>query len=319
MSFPTTRVATLLGHGGAVNALAYSKGSADYILTGSNDRTIRIFNPRAAAEGRDELVQTYKEHGYEVLDLAIAEANDRFVSVGGDKDVFHWDVYNARLIKKYSGHARRVMCCAFGGDDDSVIISGGFDGFVKLWDTKSNSHVALMTFKDAKDAVSSVEVSGHQVTSGSHDGRIRCYDIRNGKIVVDVMPASVTSITPSKDNESILVGTLDSTLRLIDKSNGCLLQTYKAPGFLNATYRSRSTLAMNGSMVLAASEDGTVFAWDLVSGEVKVKVRHPEASAIKRSKDVVSAVAWCPNDRRKEWCSAGGDGTVAVWGVKEER
>jgi len=59
-----------------------------------------------------------------VLDLAVAEDNARFVSVGGDKTVFLWDVQTANTLRRFNGHAGKVECCAFAGEDDSVVVSG---------------------------------------------------------------------------------------------------------------------------------------------------------------------------------------------------
>lgn len=48
-----------------------------------------------------------------------------------------------------------------------------------------------MTFSEAGDSVSSVDVSGlgsgWEVLAGSVDGRVRNYDIRMGKVTVDVL------------------------------------------------------------------------------------------------------------------------------------
>jgi len=93
------------------------------ILTGSTDRQIRIFNPTATS-AKSKLIQTYSAHGYEVLDIAVAEGNDRFVSVGGDKTVFLWDVATAQTLRRFGGHLARVNACAFGGEGDCVVISG---------------------------------------------------------------------------------------------------------------------------------------------------------------------------------------------------
>lgn len=71
-------------------------------------------------------MQTYSGHGYEVLDIAVSDDNARFVSCGGDKLVFLWDVATARTTRRFEGHGGRVNSVAFGGDagDGSVVISG---------------------------------------------------------------------------------------------------------------------------------------------------------------------------------------------------
>jgi mitogen-activated protein kinase organizer 1 len=62
-----------------------------------------------------------------VLDLAVTADNARFVSVGGDKQVFLWDVESATTVRRWSGHGGRVEAVEFGGEADSVVITG------KLW------------------------------------------------------------------------------------------------------------------------------------------------------------------------------------------
>jgi mitogen-activated protein kinase organizer 1 len=125
----------------------------------------------------------------------------------------------------------------------------------------------------------------------------------------------ITSLTTTKSSESLLISTLTSTLTLLDKANGKLLQSYKAPNYTNTTYRIRSALGMNDSVALSGSEDGHIYVWDVVSGKVLYELRHADGSTGLAKKDVVSAVAWCSSGRL-EWCSAGGDGQVVVWGME---
>lgn len=186
----------------------------------------------------------------------------------------------------------------------------------------------IQVLDEAKDSVSSLHVLGHEIVTGSVDGRVRLYDLRMGMLHVDVLgrmlpfplpfPSSsspspslshgvradiytgiesITSIQQTKDGNAILVSTLDSTIRLMDKGNGHLLQTYR--GHKNTEYRIRSRLGLADSVVFSGSEDGFLYAWDLLEGKV---VQRMEAHGGK----VASAVA-C-NSVRKEWASAGVDG-----------
>lgn len=118
----------------------------------------------------------------------------------------------------------------------------------------------------------------------------------------------ITSLTPSRDANSVLISTLDSTIRLLDRSNGKLLKSLKDEGsYQNKEYRVRSTLYGNDAYVLSGSEDGYVYAWDVVTGRRLSRVRHCGESEGARGRGrVVSAVA----SRKGGWASAGGDGKL---------
>jgi mitogen-activated protein kinase organizer 1 len=318
MSFPTTALTVLTNPGSTpspINALTFSSGSGQYILTGSSDRNIRLWNPATS-----KLIQTYSAHGYEVLDLAVSSDNSKFVSVGGDKIVFIWDVSTAQTLRRFSGHAGRIESCALGGEGgdgggESVVVTGSFDGTVKIWDLRSKSTQPIMTFNEARDAVSAVEVLGHRIYAGSVDGRVRVYDLASGMCETDVLGASVTSVTPTQDGEAYLASTLDSKLRLMDCKTGRCLQTFEDGRRVNETYRMRSCLAAADSVVLSGTEDGYVVVWDVLTGEVRARELHVEQRKVMGGMgkmDVVSAVAW--NQSRKTWASAGADGRVLVWG-----
>lgn len=93
----------------------------------------------------------------------------------------------------------------------------------------------------------------------------------------------------------------------MDKSNGQLLQSFR--GHTNKNYRIRSCLGIGDSVVISGSEDGQLYAWDLLEGKVIEKL---EA----HSEKVASAVA-C-NGVKKEWASAGTDGEIPPFLIKQD-
>lgn len=89
----------------------------------------------------------------------------------------------------------------------------------------------------------------------------------------------------------------------MDKANGKLLQSFK--GHINTNYRIRSTLAFADSTVISGSEDGRIYAWDVLSGDVLERL---EGNADAHRGKVASAVA--SSSVKREWASAGIDGEL---------
>lgn len=262
--------------------------------------------------------------------------NARFASVGGDRSVFLWDVSTAKTIRRFGGaggHTARINSVVFGGADEGVLVSGSFDASVRVWDTKSQNLKPVQVFSEARDSVSVVcingGVGGHEVVAGSVDGRVRYYDLRMGRVDTDVLGAPVTSLTPMRAGEAMLVGTLHGKIRLMDRTTGGCLKSYA--GHANTEFRIRSGFGKNENWVVSGSEvegeDGQVYVWDTMTGEVVTKINvqgAPEQDnvkkvigsdgKVKKRKNVISCVAWKNEGRGDQWACAGTDGTVTVYG-----
>lgn len=214
------------------------------------------------------------------------------------------------------------------------MISGSFDSSVRIWDVKAQNTKPIMVLDDARDSVSCVLAGGkggaYEILAGSVDGRARCYDLRMGKMETDVIGASVTSLQRTRDGKGVLVGALDNTIRLMDRDGGGLLKSYKGEGWKNEEFRLRSAFGGNERWVLCGNEgvkadDGEVVVWDTLSGKVAERIR-VEGSRVegkkkigrdgkeKEKQNVISCVAWKENGRGDQWCCAGTDGIVTVFG-----
>ncbi|KAF7596552.1 hypothetical protein BBP40_000952 [Aspergillus hancockii] len=322
--FPTNLAHTLKTHNGPVNAVTFSSYPGTYVLTGGSDRAVHLSRAIPHTTGITSIettspIQKYEAHGYSVLDVAVAADNARFVSVGGDRQVFLWDVEQGGTIRRWSGHNARVEAVQFAGEGDSVVVSGSADTTINLWDTRSNSTKPIQTLTEAGDTVSSIHVHtrSYSIASGSYDGRARIYDIRMGRTTVDVLAHPVTSVRCSADGNALLASTLDSRIRLLDRADGKLLRAFgnedTTAGYRNSELRIRSVFAKGDAVVLSGSEtekggrgaQACVFAWDVVSGEIVARV--PAGEGVR----VVSCVAW--NEKGGDWAGGCSDGSVKIY------
>lgn len=246
------------------------------------------------------MLKTYSGHGYEVLDADGSFDNSQICSCSSDKTVILWDVASGQVTRKLRGHVGKVNCVQF-NDEASVILSGSIDGMVRCWDTRSRRMEPIQILDDARDGVSSLKVSEHEVLTGSVDGRVRLYDLRMGQLHVDFIGSPITCVCFTQDGQCTLSSTLDSTLRLLDKSTGEMLGEYT--GHQNKSYKMDCSLSNKDTHVVSCSEEGHVYYWDLVEGSVALK--------LPVGKGVVQSLSFHPTDPLLLTAT---EGCVQVWG-----
>lgn len=201
--------------------------------------------------------------------------------------------------------------------------TGSADTTVNIWDTRSNASKPIQSLTEATDTVSALHVHmpTYSITSGSYDGRVRVYDIRMGRTTVDVLAHPVTSVRCSADGNALLVSSLDSRIRMLDRADGKLLKAFGGEEsgrhglrvYRNDELRIRSVFAKGDGVVLSGCEaakgdreaQASVFAWDVLTGEVVASV--PAGERVK----AVSCVAW--NEKERCWAGGCSDGRF-VWG-----
>ncbi|XP_042388217.1 WD repeat domain-containing protein 83-like isoform X2 [Zingiber officinale] len=184
---------------------------------------------------------------------------------------------------------------------DSVVVSAGYDQSVRAWDCRSHSTEPIQIIDTFQDSVMSVCLTKTEIIAGSVDGTVRTFDIRIGREIVDSLGPAVNCISLSNDSNCVLANCLDSTIRLLDRTTGELLQEYK--GHTCKSYKMDCCLTNTDAHVTGGSEDGTIYFWDLVDASV--------VSSFKAHRSVVTSVNFHP----KECCmlTSSVDGTVRVW------
>ncbi|PGH01127.1 mitogen-activated protein kinase organizer 1 [Blastomyces parvus] len=349
--FPTQRLHTIKTHNAPVNAICFSSSPGTYILTGSSDRSVHLC--RALPESSTTVsattpitttpIQRYAKHGYSVLDLAVTADNARFASVGGDKQVFLWDVETGTTVRRWSGHDARVEAVEFGAEADSIVASGSADKTLKLWDTRSLTSKPIQTLTEARDTISSLSIHTPtaSIISGSYDGRIRSYDLRMGMVNVDVMGHEVTSVRCSDDGNVVLASCLDGWIRMVDRTDGTVLKAFggrgsyaaaaaaasgqagsdsaaattdrdETPRYVNSSLRIRSSFGMGDSIVFSGGETDEKESALNVESHVfvwdvltgDVITRVGAGQGVK----AVSCVAW--NEKGGKWAGGCSDGKL---------
>uniref|UniRef100_A0A8K9UEX6 WD repeat domain-containing protein 83 n=1 Tax=Oncorhynchus mykiss TaxID=8022 RepID=A0A8K9UEX6_ONCMY len=277
---------------GAVRAVRFN-ADGNYLLSCGSDKSLKLWSV-----SRGTLLKTYSGHGYEVLDADGSYDNSQLCSCSSDKTVILWDVATGQVTRKLRGHAGVR-------ENNTTIFSCSIDGTVRCWDTRSRKFDPIQILDEAQDGVSSLKVSEHELLTGSVDGRVRRYDLRMGQLHVDFINSPITCVCFSADGQCTLTSSLDSTVRLLDKSTGEMLGEYT--GHKMKGYKLDCCLSSKDTHVLSCSEDGHVYCWDLVEGSLMLKL--PVGKA------VVQSLSFHPSETRLLTAM---EGRVQVWGAEPE-
>lgn len=317
-ALPTTRVRALRGHTAPLHVVTFTTDGS-YAATAGQDRTICLWNPYRPPAAGDEarggyLLQTYRGHGHEVMDVALLPGNARLASVGGDRCAFLWDAATGAVVRKLFGHEQRLSAVAANAEG-TLLVTGAHDMTARVWDVRGRgSGGAVQVLQGFRDNVTRVLFArgGDAIVAAALDGCVRTFDLRAGRALSDDVGAPVSSLALSNDGNCALAACPrgGGFLALLERGRGTVLRRY-AGAHTNALYRLVPAFSATDSHVVAGSEDGGVAFYDLVRGTATARL--PAAH-----RRVVSAVAVHPSPLAAVMLTASFDGTAGVWAAAGE-
>ena len=177
-----------------------------------------------------------------------------------------WEWKSDSYVFKQEGHFFDVTCVDF-SSDGTLLISGGNDGKVKVFDTFSGASICSFKEHTAKvTGVNFVQNKGNNVVcSASADGTVRCFDLikfKNFRVLTTPEESQLTCVDSDFSGEIICAGGFDpyvvyvwalKTGDLID-----ILSGHTAP--ISSIRFSRTR-----DLLLSGSWDGTVRTHELYS------------------------------------------------------
>lgn len=122
-----------------------------------------------------------------------------------------WEWASESYILKQQGHFFDMNTLAY-AQDGQIVVTGGDDGKVKLWNTASG--FCTVTFSDHTAPVSCVEFAkqGQVLFSASLDGTVRAYDLvryRNFRTFTSPNPVQFVSLAVEPSGEVVCAGSAD--------------------------------------------------------------------------------------------------------------
>lgn len=127
------------GHDQDVDCVCFHPNSA-YVFTASSDHTVRMWSVSTG-----NAVRMFTGHTGTIT--AITCSNDgRLLATGDDHGtIILWDLTPGRLLKRMRGHGKGGIWSLSWSAESTILVSGGADGTVRVWDVAGPSSDAPNT------------------------------------------------------------------------------------------------------------------------------------------------------------------------------
>jgi WD40 repeat protein len=237
----------------------------DFIVSGSFDETVSVVDKEL------NVVQTLKGHEDWVREVKYIKKKDQILSSSRDKTIKLWDVLIGECLATLRHEKRMPWCLEYSnGLNTELLLSGSSDGFISIWDLKSNS--LQSSNSSHRDIVTSIKwISNDKMISSSFDKSIKLWDIRKMKHPIKEIQEHQSSICSMDfDGKTLVTCSTNGELKSFD-TNLKLLQTHVTP--YSAIYnepllmnRLCSCKIFNGGIFCNNDEPNAVIHWRIENG-----------------------------------------------------
>ncbi|KAF5280509.1 hypothetical protein FQA39_LY18031 [Lamprigera yunnana] len=203
-----------IGHAGSVNSVAFSNLSVSFIVSGSQDNCLKIWDVPKSFEVLCNLICRHTVIAHEKgINSVIVSPNDKIIASGSqDKTIKLWS-QSLQLLGVLRGHKRGIWCTRF-SPVDQVLLSSSTDCTIKLWSITDLN--CLKTIQGHEASIHRAEFlsNGLQILSAGADGLIKLFNVKTSECVstYDQHQARVWALCVNSDENCFISGGADSLL-----------------------------------------------------------------------------------------------------------
>jgi len=311
------RIRLFKGQASPVNAVDLS-ADGHYLFSAHDDRSLKLWDMKTG-----EAIRVFNRHKQRINDVIFSSDGIHAASAGSDNRIMLWNVDNGEIYRRFKGHRASVNQVIFTASGDRIL-SASADQSIRLWNIKD--YKTEKTFKGHSRSVIAIAIhpQGHSFVSSSRDKQIRLWDMKTGQSkILATTDYPVKKLSYTLDGLHIIASgwkllKLDSQTgkqqfvfgvqeTLADQSTA----DQSAADQNNAHQSDIPAIALSddGQLLASGSYDNTIKLWHVSNGEFAGEFTTPSGGIVSLT---FSA-------DKKHLISAGGDGIIRLWDIKQKQ
>jgi len=202
-----------------------------------------------------------------VNSIVFASNGDKMVTATEDGSIQIWDFNNFRIIKRHKAHYSKINSVAM-GPIGHLVVSGGSDGLLILWNTFTGRLTALQKESSEIRAVA-LSPDGKLLLSADTAHGLKLWNTETGKKIRNFQGhyGKVNSISFSPDQRHFVSGGEKSTILIWDIVTGGILKSLPT----NNSAINSIQYSFNGNSVLSGHANGTLAIWGARSSLLEIR------------------------------------------------
>ncbi|KAI5300031.1 hypothetical protein KEM56_002801 [Ascosphaera pollenicola] len=242
------------------------------LVAGDDSGTIQVFDASSRA-----ILKTWKEHKQPVWVTRFSPSEPTaLLSASDDRTARLWDLPSETSIRTFAGHTDYVRSGMFlpGAQSTNMLMSGSYDGTVRLWDSRAQGR-SVLTFKMPAPIENILSLPSGTTVLAAAENQIAVLDVVAGRPLHTIQShqKTVTSLSLASAGERVVSGALDGHLKVFETTGWNVVAATKYPSPILSLAVLGSGINREDKHLAVGMQSGLLSIRTRMSGEQLVKER----------------------------------------------